>query len=623
MADNTSQSKLQKDSIFKIGHVISIDGRRVRVIVDKSKNSANLLYKGDLIRNVSVNSYVKIQKGFTKIIGKVDGEFTDEDKSSSQSKYGREKDKINRVLSISLLGFFGARGFERGIKELPLVSNQCFLLDTEEYEIVHDFIKDSDEPLDLGTLTHEKGQRVRIGINSLFASHIGIFGNTGSGKSYTLSKVYHSLFRKFTDVQNFSSNARFYFIDFNGEYVDGDRLIDSGRKSSFTLSTSKPDGEDKFPIASKHIKAPEFWSLILEATEKTQAPFIGRALKSKKIEEKVSSNEELKIFIVDLIAKIIVKEDGVLRSGVIIDFLTNLGECFSESNMNEILPFFFDRLKYFSRDNRYFLPVDGGDTLWGQDVVPAIQQHLAEFNFTINESLVTQVRLKLILKYHDEIIGGFSNQEHLSPLINRIAAKVKDISKLITVEDTPNFKNITIISLRDVNVQMRKMLPFLICKQLYEEKKESNEKNVSLNIVIDEAHNILSDVSERESESWKDYRLETFEEIVKEGRKFGVFLTIASQRPSDISPTIISQLHNFFLHRLINNLDIRAVEKTISYLDKLSFESLPILPTGTCIFAGLAAQVPVMIDIGKIEDTKYEPDNKTIVLLDNWNDVHE
>jgi HEPN domain-containing protein len=71
--------------------------------------------------------------------------------------------------------------------------------------------------------------------------------------------------------------------------------------------------------------------------------------------------------------------------------------------------------------------------------------------------------------------------------------------------------------------------------------------------------------------------------------KFGIFLTIASQRPSDISATIISQLHNFFLHRLINNNDIRAVEKTISYLDKLSFESLPISPTGTCIFAGLSA----------------------------------
>ncbi len=142
-------------------------------------------------------------------------------------------------------------------------------------------------------------------------------------------------------------------------------------------------------------------------------------------------------------------------------------------------------------------------------------------------------------------------------------------------------------------------------------------KNSFLNIIVDEAHNILSVNSERESEQWKDYRLETFEEIIKEGRKFGVFLTIASQRPFDISPTIISQLHNYFLHRLINSNDIRAIEKTVSYLDNLSFESLPILPTGTCILAGLLAQVPVVVDVGRIPKL-YEPNNKTMSLVDKW-----
>src|SRR5690554_3447223 len=170
---------------------------------------------------------------------------------------------------------------------------------------------------------------------------------------------------------------------------------------------------------------------------------------------------------------------------------------------------------------------------------------------------------------------------------------------------------------------MRKIIPLIIAKEYYEKhKKENSTRKKYLNIIIDEAHNILSSSSNRESETWKDYRLETFEEIIKEGRKFGVFLTIASQRPSDISPTIISQLHNFFLHRLINNNDIKAVERTVSYLDKLSFESLPILPTGTCILAGLSAQVPVMVDIGKI-DEKFEPNNKTMVLIDNWVDKKE
>ena len=138
-----------------------------------------------------------------------------------------------------------------------------------------------------------------------------------------------------------------------------------------------------------------------------------------------------------------------------------------------------------------------------------------------------------------------------------------------------------------------------------------------MNIIVDEAHNILSYESQRESESWKDFRLETFEEIIKEGRKFGVFMTIASQRPSDISSTIISQLHNYLIHRLINNRDLEMVEKAISYLDKVSVESLPVLPVGACVLSGLIADLPVIVQVDKLLAAN-SPKSDTIDLLENW-----
>ena len=174
---------------------------------------------------------------------------------------------------------------------------------------------------------------------------------------------------------------------------------------------------------------------------------------------------------------------------------------------------------------------------------------------------IDQVRLKITLNYYADIVRGFSNKEHISPLLMRMDKRIDDLKKVIVVgnpvavENPP--RNFTVISLKDVNVHIRKVIPLLLCKQMYEEKKRLNDPTCYLNLIIDEAHNILSESSERESEQWKDYRLEVFEEIIKEGRKFGVFVTLASQRPSDISPTIISQLHNYFLHRLINNQDIK------------------------------------------------------------------
>ena len=219
------------------------------------------------------------------------------------------------------------------------------------------------------------------------------------------------------------------------------------------------------------------------------------------------------------------------------------------------------------------------------------------------------------------ILKGFYSREHIGPLYNRVESKFSQITKVFAISkksiiDTK--KPLTIISLNDVSIEMKKIIPLVVCKYFYEHFKKNNlSRDQYLNIIIDEAHNILSRNSMRESETWKDYRLETFEEIIKEGRKFGVFLTISSQRPSDISDTIISQLHNYFLHRLINNKDIEAIGRTVSYLDKVSFESLSILPQGACILAGLSADLPVILKMDRLPED-HKPHNETITLTTHW-----
>src|SRR5690606_20871688 len=186
-----------------------------------------------------------------------------------------------------------------------------------------------------------------------------------------------------------------------------------------------------------------------------------------------------------------------------------------------------------------------GDKWWNskpnefiQDAFPNIE------NIKIDSSNMGKLKFKILSQYYHEIINGYSNQEHIRPLIGRMFKKFEMLEKLISIEsdDLAN-SNLEIVNLKEVNLEMKKTLPLIIVKQLYDEHKDAGEfENKSLHIVVDEAHNILSSSSDRESETWKDYRLETFEEIIKEGRKFSTFLTVSSQRPYDISPTIISQL---------------------------------------------------------------------------------
>lgn len=616
-----NNEQVLKDSIFKIGQVISIDGRKIKVSVDKTKNSSHILYQGELLKNVSVGGYIKIIKGFTKIIAKVEGESINEDKSNITKNYISDKDKINRILNVSLLGFFKGKNFERGIKELPLVYNECYLLENEEFNQVHNFIKEGDDELEIGSLSLERGQSIKFGTNSLFASHIGIFGNTGSGKSYTLAKLYNTLLSNYKLNEKFRQNAKYYLFDFNGEYLNTNQdeedkvIIENNFKQTYNLSTRIP--KDRFPILKEEINDISFWSIFLESTEKTQTPFLKRALKNKFYDMRISSIEGIIFLIIQNLKQMINKK---VDKGLIIEFLDTLNNSFDNLvNLDEIIDDFDAHLKFHSSSDTYY---------YGNYYA---NNHINDFEKVVynqvnnikwdNINYLETIKLKLILNYYFEITVHNLNSEHISPLLKRSNKKFDDLEKIICVPESDDDSNENIwnvISLKDVNIEMKKVLPLLIAKQIYDKQKRLNDKTKYLNIIIDEAHNIMSKSSDRESETWKDYRLETFEEIIKEGRKFGVFLTIASQRPSDISSTILSQLHNYFLHRLINNNDILAVEKTISYLDKVSFDYLPILPTGSCIVAGLSAQVPVVIDIGKIEDG-YEPKSETIKLTSFWN----
>jgi len=626
--ENNTNEIILKNSIFRIGCVFSVDGREVKIQVDKRKNSSHLLYKGDLLKNVSVGGYTKIVKGFISIIAKVEGEYIKEDKYYDK-EYGKVENKIDRILRVQLLGYIENGKFERGIKELPLIDNECFLLDKEEFETVHDFVNKNDQPITIGTLALEKGQPIKLGINSLFASHIGIFGNTGSGKSYTLAKLYRLLFEKFKDQNSFKENAKFVLFDFNGEYNGTDCIISN--KKVYNLSTRKKEGKERIPFLEEDFLNIELFSIMANATEKTQEPFLSRTLKFYndiyyKNNNKVDALDHFRNILRKKLVEILKMSDKV-KAELLLDYLKAIlppktdnedADLLDDTAWNGTFKCFY--LKPFERNHAF-----DQDTSKVKET--QIYKHIDEFTFDIN--LIGRIMSFLYLKLIIDVLNNRAQNEHISPVIGKLKSFQKDFEEVFdlncTTSDFWDNSFFVIVNLEKTNLKMRKLIPLLLSHKLYIEQKDEKEKSKktkSLNIIIDEAHNILSYTSERESETWKDYRLETFEEIIKEGRKFNVFLTIASQRPSDISSTIISQLHNYFIHRLINERDIEAVGRTISYLDRVSHESLPILPTGTCVLAGLTAQVPVIVCIDEIEK-KHEPDNKTINLLDNWLDENQ
>lgn len=625
---------LEQDAVFSIGHVVAVKGRQVHIAVGKQKNSSHLLYKGQIVRNVAVGSYIKIAKGFVELVACVDGEHIEEDRSPTQN-YRKPEDSVSRKLQVSLIGYFESGQFIRGVRELPLLDNECFILTESEFHSIHNFVSGSDIGISLGTLAFEPTQSVEIGVNTIFASHVGIFGNTGSGKSYTLAKLYHELFKQFSEKPSFRNSARFVVIDFNGEYINMPAskgrhstsvLAGSDIKKEYRLST-RGDG-DRLPMPKKVVSDTTFWAVLLDATEKTQAPFLSRVLESDYWNRQMAEPAQLLVTLANLIMRATGTSDITVDRQTSVNLLDEIRKCLGEvapEPLVNLIEEFRQNLNFHSQQRKFY---------WGASSSSAIYYDNEQFEPTIRSKFenlgiefdniddgIDLIRLKIVLQFYSDTISGFANREHLAPLIKRLERRVPAIKQLITVVEDDVDENdfpLTVVSLRDVNLDMRKVVPMLLCKYLYDHKKANDGMNSRyLNIVIDEAHNILSTQSTRESDVWRDYRLETFEEIIKEGRKFGVFVTIASQRPHDISPTIISQLHNYFLHRLVNSLDIAAIERAVSYLDRVSFESLPILPTGTCVIAGVSTQVPVVVKVDQLP-IESEPNSRTMQVAEEW-----
>ena len=609
-------------ALLAIGEVVEIKGRKVRVRMSRRKNGAILMYGGVPLRNVAVGSYVKLVKGFTSIMGIVEGEIASSERYANQ-EYLRKGDESIRVLDVSIIGSLEDGVFVPGVKELPLVGSVCYL-PTEE-ERAASLKTGGLRGLPFGHLTSDPSQVITLKPGNLLASHIGIFGNTGSGKSYTLAKMLSEVFDRYGQKAAFRENSRFLLIDFNGEYVANGVIASNGLKSSYTLDTRSRSGKDKIPLPISMLCEAKVWHVFLDATEKTQAPFLGRVFRRQWVKDIAKGSvTDLSNKILDTVVRALSTTDRLVERNTAKNFLYEIMEYIDSVSQNniELLLEKVTSVAYNSTTGAYYFNESSSVKHFSNaaEWETRLREHLqvAGFKVKCQAGDLRAIGAAIVLCYYDEIIKGYSNLDHLSPLIKRLNSRIADLNKVVAISKGGVLleKPLTVVSLRDVNIEMRKIIPMLVCSYAYEEMKTTKPYKY-LDLVVDEAHNILSEESTRESEQWKSYRLETFEEIIKEGRKYGVFLTLASQRPHDISPTIISQLHNYFIHRLMNEKDLQAIERAVSYIDRLSFDSIPVLATGSCVVSGVAFNRPLVIDVDQITAAEA-PTSDTIDVESLW-----
>lgn len=581
-----------------VGEVISVIGTKIIVRIFDESNKETIFYKGGLYKGISIREYISVRRGFIDIVCLVEGEFLDELRITLG-----EPGKYVRKVEIKPIGYFQEGVFTEGIKFMPMIKDSAHLM--EESQIKRIFSKGAGEFV-VGRMLKEDIP-VSLPWAKLFNSHIAVFGNTGSGKSNTLAKLYTELFRRKAD--KFPGKSTFVVFDFNGEYT-ANQIAPKAMKSVIQLKTGKTRG-DKFDLHES-----EFWSLdtlsiLFQATPATQRPFLSRV-----IEGRNKFPDSLAAYIGSTIERVFTTASP---KADLLELLRHIANVIDDKDLLEKL----EDVAWHSKQAKFYEPER---KIYYNSDDDEYNDHIKEYADNVSvrglqpfNQLVARANVQLCR----ELIQGHVQFDHIQPLLKRIEASLTNLGKVLRIvsDDTQEPENVVlrVISLRNCNTDTKKILPLLLAKQLYHRHRQSvsSPPDKTLHLLIDEAHNILSDQNSRESESWKDYRLELFEEIVKEGRKFGMFITISSQRPADISPTVVSQVHNFFIHRLVNERDLFLLDNTITTLDALSRGLIPSLAKGCCVVTGTAFELPMVLQIDQL-DLELKPDSEDVNLNKLW-----
>ena len=573
--------------VKKLGVIVGVDGDISQVGMYQLSNDAEYLWYGDILQGAKIGAFLTILQNNVKIIASVVTEkVADQQNTIRSTEFDNRfsKNSINRIVHLKTKGVIENGEFKVTSQFVPMIGNEVCITSKQDLELIYG-INESEPTISIGKSILE-GQVVPLSINKIFASHIGVFGNTGSGKSNTLHKLFLELFRS-EYREKILEYSKFYVIDFNGEYTKDDSFDVTENKKVFDIDT-RNQTNNKIPITSDYLFDPDILSILFGATIATQVPFLRKAL----------NTWEEKKFNGTSIAKFVVRS---------LNFHSSEKYYFSGPPANV---FINDKSEI---DNNALI------YLCIPDLTNALENSFNQL------SMIDKLKFHLEFQKVHQSAWKSTNIEQINPLFYRIENALNSLKKVVEVKDSieGDFSSLNIINLVHANQEITRLIPMLISKMVYDKQKENiNRDNVTCtsHLIIDEAHNILNAQNHSVGDTWQDYRLNIFEEIIKEGRKFGFYLTISSQRPADISPTILSQVHNYFIHRLVNDNDLRMLVNTMPTLDKTSFNKIPSLGKGEVIITGNAIQVPVFVKVDKEEVIRPNSDDVILTELCSRND---
>ena len=531
--------------------------------------------------------------------------------------------------------------------------------------------------LPIGTSTAFSNYKVKICPDQFFVKHAAILGNTGSGKSCTFTSIIRNLFRYDYNGSKLE-NAHFILFDTNGEYKDAflpaeDKYeqLTPEVKAELDQINSYYYGGDGFP------KVP-YWFMnwadfkdLLKPSDGTQAPILNRAISLAKNDSECSQIEKLPRHLISDIQGLLdsntdeikkrtglgdygnwswIADNSVLLIGQAVkEKHPALGEAIislaSKENFNdakkqtpirtEISTLFkelitkdievqitseqnIDLPKWFSYQELCTKFIDAAisqESVSNNRITEFVSTLRLRMNSFLNDKRIAiplmlkdspNVNKEILAEFIALLLGDFnkkyseSNKEHI----------LKSYNDNNTPKNPTKTSQITIVDVSNLPFEVLETVTALLGRIILEFVSHFNEDRgkYPIVIVLEEAQNYISENKDSVAKS-------VFERIAREGRKYGISLVVCSQRPSELSKTVLSQCNSFIIHRLQNPEDQKYVRGIVSSANSDLLEQLPIIPQQHAIITGDCVRTPVQVRIDNVTPT---PNSHNPEYINQW-----
>ena len=575
------------------------------------------------ITSISKNyALVKIEGNINEDILNLNAVFEEENKKI----LGEIEEIIDNNVKITFLGEFVNGRFYSGIIRKPSLTSKIRLINQEE---LNELVGANDKysmPLGLSPLYNN--YPIRVNIDSLFSNHNAIFGNTGSGKTYGVARLVQNLF---TMKDKIPFNSNFFIFNNTSEYDNAFKSINSYNPNfnykMYTTSDDDTNNSVKLPLWL--LNADDYANL-LDATEYSQISVIEKMLSLVSVFAR--NDEEAHRYKNHLIAKAIlsIMYSNQMPARMRDQIFTIVTDCHTEElNLDFEVPgvgYTRQFRKCFELDSQgqfvervliveYIEQFIDNNKKWNEDYVP-IYFTLDDLEIALNFALISEGLLLNEKSYSEGIALKVKlhtlNNSSYSRFFNypQFCNTAQFISDIILVNGNKRAQIINFV-LEDVDDRFAKAMVKVYSRILFRFTKSMvNRGSMPIHIMLEEAHRYVQ----------KDYDNQMlgyniFERIAKEGRKFGLVLDLITQRPTELSETVISQCSNFLIFKINHPSDLEYIRKMVPNISADVIEKQKSLQSGTCVAFGPMMKIPMIV---KMELPNPEPHSSNAQIYKNW-----